>query len=422
MGKKKKRAEKVWCYYCDREFDDEKILVQHQKAKHFKCHVCHKKLSTAGGMAIHVLQVHKESVTKVPNAKPDRESTEIEIFGMQGIPPEILAAHYGEQDEDAPSKLSKVDIPSSDFVGGVVPGSMGMGFPPQSAYGAMQPIYNTAALAAQASSWPIPPRPQPWFPVPPPPAISQHPAVHLPPVASAGLVQQQPLFPIQNVRPPLTSPASPALRPYPINPPGLPSSTPPVSVPQPLFPISANSNLPVQSSPFSVAAPLATLPSSSPTDFKKPIDSNPISNTSTESTFLPPSIQGGGPFINSHMYASGPNTGGPSIGPPPVISNRMPATQSLTNEVYLVWDDEAMSMEERRMSLTKYQVHDETSQMNSIDAAIDRRISESRLAARLLNSSERSVLRGFWAGEKEGRAVILSRVFYSSRNPIKTLS
>lgn len=33
---------------------------------------------------------------RVPNAKPDRESTEIEIFGMQGIPPEILAAHYGE--------------------------------------------------------------------------------------------------------------------------------------------------------------------------------------------------------------------------------------------------------------------------------------------------------------------------------------
>ncbi|CAN1810053.1 Protein SUPPRESSOR OF FRI 4 [Linum perenne] len=65
MGKKKKRvASKVWCYYCDREFDDEKILVQHQKAKHFKCHVCHKKLSTASGMTIHVLQVHKESVTK----------------------------------------------------------------------------------------------------------------------------------------------------------------------------------------------------------------------------------------------------------------------------------------------------------------------------------------------------------------------
>lgn len=33
---------------------------------------------------------------RVPNAKPERESTEIEIFGMQGIPPDVLAAHYGE--------------------------------------------------------------------------------------------------------------------------------------------------------------------------------------------------------------------------------------------------------------------------------------------------------------------------------------
>jgi len=47
---------------------------------------------------------------------------------------------------------------------------------------------------------------------------------------------------------------------------------------------------------------------------------------------------------NSHSYASGPNTGGPSIGPPPVIANKAPASQPATNEVYLVWDDEAMSM------------------------------------------------------------------------------
>lgn len=52
----------------------------------------------------------------------------------------------------------------------------------------------------------------------------------------------------------------------------------------------------------------------------------------------------GGALINSHSYASGPNTGGPSIGPPPVISNKVPANQPATNEVYLVWDDEAMSM------------------------------------------------------------------------------
>ena len=51
--------------------------------------------------------------------------------------------------------------------------------------------------------------------------------------------------------------------------------------------------------------------------------------------------------VNSHSYASGPNTGGPSIGPPPVIANKAPASQPAGNEVYLVWDDEAMSMVSR---------------------------------------------------------------------------
>jgi hypothetical protein len=34
---------------------------------------------------------------RVPNAKPGRESTDIEIYGMQGIPPDVLAAHYGDE-------------------------------------------------------------------------------------------------------------------------------------------------------------------------------------------------------------------------------------------------------------------------------------------------------------------------------------
>jgi len=50
------------------------------------------------------------------------------------------------------------------------------------------------------------------------------------------------------------------------------------------------------------------------------------------------------PPPGSHMYASGPNTGGPAIGPPPVISNKPPGPATSTNEVYLVWDDEMMSM------------------------------------------------------------------------------
>ncbi len=57
MGRKKKKPSKPWCWYCNRDFDDEKILLQHQKAKHFKCHICHKKLYTGPGLSIHCMQV-----------------------------------------------------------------------------------------------------------------------------------------------------------------------------------------------------------------------------------------------------------------------------------------------------------------------------------------------------------------------------
>ncbi|KAG6639495.1 hypothetical protein CIPAW_10G104800 [Carya illinoinensis] len=350
MGKKKKRASsKVWCYYCDREFEDEKILVQHQKAKHFKCHVCHKKLSTAGGMAIHVLQVHKESVTKVPNAKPGRESTDIEIYGMQGIPPDVLAAHYGEEEEETP-KVAKVDIPSTPLVGSIVPGSLGVGYPPRPALGVMQPIYNSA-VPGPTAAWQVPPRPPPWYP--------QHSAVSVPPPPLG--YAQQPLFPVQNMRPPLPS-TSPALQPSQVTPPGLSVSTSgPVA--QPLFPVVGNNNIPTQSSPFSAPMLSASITSSTPTEVKGSIEVHSIANATVTSNYQAASIPGG-PLINSHSYASGPNTGGPSIGPPPVIANKAPAIQPATNEVYLVWDDEAMSMEERRMSITKYQVHDETSQVS----------------------------------------------------------
>ncbi|KAK9285049.1 hypothetical protein L1049_024233 [Liquidambar formosana] len=372
MGKKKKRAAKVFCYYCDREFDDEKILVQHQKAKHFKCHVCNKKLSTAGGMAIHVLQVHKEAVIKVPNAKPERESTEIEIFGMQGIPPDVLAAHYGELDEDNPSKMAKVEIPTTN-VGGLMQGSVGTVFPPQSTFSAMQPIYNPA-LVRQPAGWPVPPRPQPWFP--------PRPAVSIPPAAPVGLAQQ-PLFPIQNAMSPLSSTISPALQPsFQTTSTGPLSSTLTIPVSQPLFPVGSTTTVPTKSSPaVTTPAISAAIPSGTFADLKNSVASYSSPNASMVNSYHAPNIQG--TLVNSHTYASGPNTSGPSIGPPPMIANKAPANQPATNEVYLVWDDEAMSMEERRMSLVKYQVHDETSQMNSVDAAIDRRISESRLAGRM---------------------------------------
>uniref|UniRef100_A0A2K6UAR1 C2H2-type domain-containing protein n=1 Tax=Saimiri boliviensis boliviensis TaxID=39432 RepID=A0A2K6UAR1_SAIBB len=67
MGhKKKKKQLKPWY------FDDETTHIQHQKAKHFKCHICHKKLYPGPGLAIHCMHVHKETIDAVPNAIPGR--------------------------------------------------------------------------------------------------------------------------------------------------------------------------------------------------------------------------------------------------------------------------------------------------------------------------------------------------------------
>lgn len=133
MGRKKKKMSKPWCWYCNREFEDEKILIQHQKAKHFKCHICHKKLYTGPGLSIHCMQVHKETIDKVPNSLPNRSNIEIEIYGMEGIPPNDLKEHErqkqgargtdsGSDDDEPASKRAKPE----GLLGNAPAGAMGM--------------------------------------------------------------------------------------------------------------------------------------------------------------------------------------------------------------------------------------------------------------------------------------------------------
>lgn len=126
MGRKKKKQTKPWCWYCNREFDDEKILIQHQKAKHFKCHICHKKLYTGPGLAIHCMQVHKETIDKVPNALPNRSNIEIEIYGMEGIPEEDLKEHEklktgsdkgSDGETEVQPKKPRTEVPTSHVNG-----------------------------------------------------------------------------------------------------------------------------------------------------------------------------------------------------------------------------------------------------------------------------------------------------------------
>uniref|UniRef100_A0A8W7NXZ9 BED-type domain-containing protein n=1 Tax=Anopheles coluzzii TaxID=1518534 RepID=A0A8W7NXZ9_ANOCL len=186
MGRKKKKASKPWCWYCNREFDDEKILVQHQKAKHFKCHICHKKLYTGPGLSIHCMQVHKESIDKVPNSLPNRSNIVIEIYGMEGIPPEDIREHEkqkngnrseSEEEEPAHKKMKQAEAsvsqgmmqmqnmmpphlqaaysinPMMSAMGGINPYMVPPGMPmmPAMMAGAQRPLFPAAAAASAAT-------------------------------------------------------------------------------------------------------------------------------------------------------------------------------------------------------------------------------------------------------------------------------
>ena len=69
------------------------MLISHQKAKHFKCERCNKRLNTAGGLSVHMNQVHKESLHQVENALSNRQGLDVEIFGMEGVPEDIIREH-----------------------------------------------------------------------------------------------------------------------------------------------------------------------------------------------------------------------------------------------------------------------------------------------------------------------------------------
>ena len=78
------------CYYCDRRFVSERSLIFHQRAKHFNCRICKRKLDTARGWAVHLLQVHKQNFNKVQNALEERSDISLLIRGIQGVPDDYI--------------------------------------------------------------------------------------------------------------------------------------------------------------------------------------------------------------------------------------------------------------------------------------------------------------------------------------------
>ena len=58
----------------------------HQKNKHFKCGRCQKRLASSKALSVHCIQVHKEPIKEIPEAKKGREDPSRDIFGSSGIP------------------------------------------------------------------------------------------------------------------------------------------------------------------------------------------------------------------------------------------------------------------------------------------------------------------------------------------------
>ena len=67
------------------------------------------------------MQVHKQTIDKVPNALPNRSNIEIEIYGMEGIPDQDLKEHErqkgaagDDEDDNGPmAKMAKTELGTS---------------------------------------------------------------------------------------------------------------------------------------------------------------------------------------------------------------------------------------------------------------------------------------------------------------------
>ncbi|CAN8064898.1 unnamed protein product [Agarophyton chilense] len=97
MGRRKKRAapnarERIFCYYCDRNFQQEQELLAHQKEKHLRCPFCTKRMLSIQSLLVHADQMHNTRVTSVPNSIPGRESVAVDVLGMTGIPDSFYAS------------------------------------------------------------------------------------------------------------------------------------------------------------------------------------------------------------------------------------------------------------------------------------------------------------------------------------------
>ncbi|DBA88092.1 TPA: hypothetical protein ACH3X2_005090 [Trebouxia sp. C0005] len=236
VRKKKKREEETvtFCYYCDRIFSDETTLIQHQKARHYKCSTCHKKLNTIQGLAIHCSQVHKINVEAVPNAMPGRDSVNVEIFGMAGVPEGAAPGVTVPVEDESDAKRAATGQ------GITTPSILAPGYPTPTARAAYPPQYSAPPPYGYPPAGMLPPgMPPPGYMHPGMPPHVYPPRPGQPPMSMPPM-RPPPGMPLPGQTMPLQGPGGTSMPPQNGQPAyTLPGHTP-TSAPgagQPLFPI-----------------------------------------------------------------------------------------------------------------------------------------------------------------------------------------
>ncbi|RHZ79621.1 hypothetical protein Glove_143g54 [Diversispora epigaea] len=308
MGKKKnKKVIRPWCWYCERDFEDEKVLIQHQKAKHFKCPHCNKKLNTAGGMVVHVAQVHKETIDTVPNAIKGRESVDVEIFGMEGIPQQDAMAHAQSLENNQPSKKMRTEETSTELSSEEI----------------------KKQLAQHQAMMQNNPQGNPTFPFPAFPTAQQSMPSLMPHQYSQ--FYQRPGVP-----------PAPTFQPGPFRPNLLPGQTLPGQPWRPTTPVGTSL---YGTAPYGVPIP-------SPNNLQSTIFPNrPVNNMYQQNVPIPTT-----------------STTVPDSNAQQESANNQQNAQKSASKVVLVYNDNEVSMEEKRAELEKYKVSEEQlSQVHAID-------------------------------------------------------
>ena len=67
---------------------------------------------------MHMNQVHKETLTQVENALPNRQGLDVEIFGMEGVPGDVLEQHRARVLQNYYAAQERRRIETGNPVGG----------------------------------------------------------------------------------------------------------------------------------------------------------------------------------------------------------------------------------------------------------------------------------------------------------------